>query len=77
MNIDKEVLKQTTKCEKSFSCLKNTNHVYCKVESCVSKKVHFIKCLNNDEYCVYKMAFGTSFVCNCPTRKEIFNKFEI
>ncbi len=74
MDINKEILKRTTKCEKDFNCLKDEKHVYCKVERCVSDKVHFIQCLI-DGYCIYRMSFGESFICNCPTRKEIFNKY--
>lgn len=76
MDIDKKIIEETIKCEKSFDCLKNDKHVYCKVENCVSSEVHFVKCLN-DEYCVYRMSFGESYICNCPTRKEIYNKYEI
>lgn len=76
MDIDKKTLKQTTKCEKGFDCLLRDDHVYCKVENCVSDEVHFVKCLN-EEYCVYRMSFGESFICNCPTRKEIYNKYGI
>ena len=76
MDIDKEILKKTTNCEKNFECLNNDKHIYCKVEDCVNNKVHFVKCLNVD-YCVYKMSFAQSFICNCPTRKEIFNKYGI
>ncbi len=74
MDIDKEILKSTTKCEKDFSCLRDKKHIFCKVEFCINDEVHFIKCLN-EEYCTYKMSFGESFICNCPTRKEIFNKY--
>ncbi len=74
MDIDKEILNKTTKCEKDFNCLQNKTHVYCQVDSCLNYEVHFIKC-KNEEYCIYRMSFGESFICNCPTRKEIFNKY--
>lgn len=76
MEIAKEILDKTTKCQKGFKCLKNDNHVYCKVENCVSNKVHFVRCLSGN-YCNYKLPFGNSIICNCPTRKEIFNKYGI
>ena len=66
----------TTDCDDNFDCIRNSNHVYCKVENCVDNKVHFIKCLN-ENYCPYRMLFGHSYICNCPTRKEIYNKFGI
>jgi hypothetical protein len=51
-------------------------HVYCKVENCINEKVHFIKGVDNLS-CSYKMSFGDSFFCTCPTRKEIFNKYRL
>ena len=76
MDIDKEILKKTIKCEKNFGCLTNDKHIYCKVENSVANEVHFVKCLDNN-YCTYKMSFGQSYICNCLTRKEIFNKYGI
>lgn len=74
IEIDKAILNNTNACGKNFECLKNENHIYCKVESCVSDKVHFVKC-KSENSCNYKISFADSFVCNCPTRKEIFNKY--
>lgn len=74
MEIDRNIIAQTLRCEKNFDCLNNYKHVYCKVENCVNNSVHFIKCLDNN-YCTYKMPFGNSFICTCPTRKEIFHKY--
>ena len=76
MEIDKEILNNTTNCEKNFDCLTNDKHVYCKVENAINNEVHFVKCLHDDS-CTYKMSFGYSYICTCPTRKEIFNKFSI
>jgi len=27
--------------------------------------------------CEYKMAFGYSFTCNCPVRKEMYNLYRV
>ena len=75
MEIDKELLEKTTDCNKDFACLNNDKHICCKVEHCVNNKVHFVKCLDN--YCSYRMSYGYSDICNCPIRKEIFNKYNI
>ena len=76
MEIDEEILNKTTDCDKDFHCIKTSNHILCKVEDCLNNKVLFVKCLNR-ENCPYKMPFGKSFICNCPTRKEIFNKYGV
>jgi hypothetical protein len=75
MEINKELIKETTKCQKSFDCLNNDKHIFSKVENCVNNKIHFVKC--SDYSCSYLVSFGNSYVCSCPIRKEIFNKYNI
>ena len=72
MEIEKEILDKTVHCTKDFDCLRN-NNICCKVENCVDKKVHFVEC--SEIFCNYKMKFGRSYICTCPTRKEIYNKY--
>lgn len=74
MEIDNKTISATSGCERNFDCLKSGRFVFCRVEECINKKVHFVK--NIDKlYCNYKMSFGDSSVCTCPTRKEIFNRY--
>jgi hypothetical protein len=73
--IPDEVLKNAIKCNKLLSCIENDKHVLCQVKHCVDNKVHFIKCLHNNE-CDYKMSFGSSYYCSCPVRKEIYKKYK-
>jgi hypothetical protein len=76
MMIDDKIVAETLLCEKNFECMKNNVHVYCRVEKCIDEKVHFIKCIDSF-HCSYKLVFGYSNICTCPTRKEIFNKYSI
>ena len=76
IEIKEETIKTTTQCKKNFNCLSSEKHIFCKVESCVNGSVHFIKCLD-EENCNYRSSFGNSLMCNCPTRKEIFNRYNI
>ncbi len=73
IQINNEILKKTT-CKKGFSCLSGNKNEICKVELNVEDKIHFVKCINNDP-CNHRRSFGYSFVCLCPVRKEIFNKY--
>ena len=75
MKIEKEILDKTVHCTKDFDCIKNDN-IYCKVESCINNEVHFVECTEQN-FCSYKMTFGSSYICNCPTRKEIYNKYRL
>jgi len=74
--VEEKIILETKHCEKNFDCLKMDKHIYCGVESCINNEVHLIKCIDNLD-CSYKMSFGNAFICNCPTRKEIFNKYKI
>ena len=73
MEIEKEILDKTTLCNKDFDCIKN-NNIRCKVTRNVDKKVIFVECREKN-FCNYKMSFGNSDICTCPTRKEIFKKY--
>jgi len=73
MEIDNEIKEQTS-CKKGFSCLDTECKSCCKVVNCINDKVHFINFTSKD-YCSFKMSFGYSDICNCPTRKELFNKY--
>ena len=71
--VSEEAIEETKECEKDFSCQKELREDLCQVDYCVGGKVHFIKCLTNLS-CPYKSTFGYDFICNCPTRKELYNK---
>ena len=77
MVIDQNILLETTKCRNDFECLKNEDY-FCetkKVTHCVSDVVYFTNC-NSITSCNYKIRFGNEIICQCPTRKEIFNKYD-
>ncbi len=75
--IDKPILDATTHCEYNFECLENKNH-FClqsKINHCVNDAVHFTDCSISCPN--YKINFGKSTICFCPTRKEIYNKYNL
>ena len=77
IEIDEKILTETILCKKNFECLKNDNHVICKIEIAINDKFLITKCVDN-RFCSYKKSFGYSpFQCTCPTRKEILNKYRI
>ncbi len=75
IEIDDDVIKATTKCEKSFSCLADNLETSCKVEYAVSNTVHFVKCLSGT-HCSYRISFGYDYICTCPIRKAIYEKYK-
>jgi hypothetical protein len=77
MIIDDKIIEKTTKCLDNFGCLKDENHpcLVMGVDFCIAGKVHYVDC--SKKSCNYKMGYGDSTICNCPTRKEIFNKYNL
>ncbi len=75
MKIDNKILNDSWRCEKNFACQNNDTHLYCNVEFSVYNGAIFVNCKDNPP-CVYKSSFGTSFMCKCPARNEIFVKYK-
>lgn len=75
--VDEEILKETTKCKEGFVCLASEVHGLCKVaSSAAGGKVLFV-CAEKKTRCPYCVPFGNSFVCNCPTRIELYKRYEV
>lgn len=76
IKISEDIIKNTKKCTKKYSCISGTRTEICKVELNIEDKIHFVKCLSH-ESCPYRISFGYSYVCICPVRKELFNRYGI
>lgn len=74
IKIKEETIKKTNKCNKKFACLSTNNQVCCKVEYRTNGSFLFIYCSNN-KHCNYIMTLGNNYICNCPIRKEIYNRY--
>ena len=74
MEIENGIRSKTTHCLKDFECLKNETATCLnnKVDRWLDGKVLFVHC---NDMCNYKMNFGNSTICNCPTRNEIYRKY--
>jgi hypothetical protein len=76
IKISEDTLKKAGKCKKNYSCLSGKRDDICKVELNVEDKIHFVKCMSI-EPCTYRISFGYSYVCLCPIRKELYNRYNI
>jgi hypothetical protein len=45
----------------------------CEVIQCVNREVHFV-CGTEGGICDYRINFGSSYICSCPVRKEIYRQ---
>jgi len=77
LEIDEKTLNETTQCHRDFSCLTNNDRACCEVEKCLARNILLMKSLDK-EYCNYRMFAANSYVvCGCPTRKEIYKKYNL
>jgi len=74
--IREEIIKAATSCEKKFSCLAGTRNDLCKVLSCIDSDIHFVHC-DNKKCCLYIQKIGEREYCDCPVRKEIYDKYNL
>lgn len=73
--IKDEIIQKTTECHHNFKCLTDDKHPLCAVEGQPIIGVGvFVTCKSSD-YCSYRLSFGAGHICNCPTRCEIFLKY--
>ena len=71
MRVTKDICRDTF-CKKNFSCLSGNHEHLCKVDSTVGAVI-FVK-RQLDSACKYCLSYGNSYVCTCPTRKEIYSE---
>ena len=76
IKIDEDTLKKTTECEKNFSCLSGENECLCEAVVSSGNRFLFIDPKSNIS-CNHCMPFGNYFLCDCPTRNEIYRLYQI
>lgn len=76
IKISEDIKKDTTECKKNFSCLSCERKDLCKIEKFITNNLIYIEYMNK-RYCTYQMSFGSNYVCNCPVRKELYNRYKI
>ena len=75
-NISDKILRDTSKCKKDFSCLSGERKDLCQVKPRTYKIYDYIEC-KNEEGCIYQTPLDNVFICACPTRREIYDRYGI
>jgi hypothetical protein len=76
IKIANSVKNKTTKCERDFKCLSDDTSCMCEViDGEKFDRVEIKSKLNPP--CVYRLSFGTLQYCLCPTRNEIYKKYQL
>jgi len=75
IKVDEITLQASNKCVFGFGCLQSDKFPQCSVTRYIDGDGLFIKDPNQN-ICPYKVSFGYSYMCSCPTRKEIYKKYD-
>ena len=76
-HISKKTINKVTRCIYNFKCLNDDNFQICHLEKPINNTVHFIKYLKpirNSDYC---LSFGSSYICNCLIRLELYERYKV
>ncbi len=76
IKIDETIVSRTTKCNSKFACLDGDKKFHCKIDKSIGNVI-FVSDEKRGLHCNYMLPFGSSFICVCPVRNEIFRKFKI
>ena len=75
-NVDNIIVTMTSDCMKSFSCLSGDKECLCEIVGNVDNEYLFVK-QEHECICQYKGSFAGSFICTCPTRREIYKCYTV
>ena len=74
--VDQETVAKTTRCLHEFACLRNGAECLCKIQYHILRELYFVE--NSDSCrCLYCIPCASSYVCTCPTRKELYERHHV
>jgi hypothetical protein len=76
IEISEDIIEKTRGCKKNFSCLNGSSECLCEVEGSSGYDILYINPDSNRD-CIYCTRLGTSSLCSCPARNEIYNRYKI
>ncbi len=77
-HVSEEVLSQTTKCPKHFQCLTRKPKTMCCIDGVIDKYNGLFIRKKLRKNCPYMTLFGYySYICTCPTRRELYIRYKI
>lgn len=74
--VNNEIRLQSDKCRNGYMCQALGGKPHCQISDSVNGLVFFLKCSNPLD-CPYQHAFGSSFMCTCPVRQEVYREYRI
>ena len=75
IKVDKTIVRNAVHCNKNHCCLNGGLKNCCEVENNVKNVLYYVN-PTNERMCIYKMLYGTGYICTCPVRNAIFDKYK-
>lgn len=75
--ISEETRKLTAKCPFNIECMVNRNWDTCSIARKLQNISLFIAKKCNKSNCPYSLSFGKTYLCQCPIRREIYQRYNI
>lgn len=75
MEVSEEARQRTDECPRGFACLHDRESPRCAVRNSV-RGVLFVE-KPTLGHCPYAMSFGYSYICSCPVRWEIYDRYGV
>ncbi len=76
IEIDEATKAKVKYCEKDFACLINPSDTCCEVFRAINGLAYYVMPAN-DDICPYAVPTGNIALCNCPVRREIYNRYNM
>jgi hypothetical protein len=77
IEISEVTIARETKCKNAFSCLSGMAPDVCEVGQALGGGLVLFVKKNTSYFCPYAGRFGTSYVCSCPVRRELYSRYGI
>jgi hypothetical protein len=75
--VSDRIKKQSSKCPYIFKCLKNETWDTCSIGKDIQGAFLVIKTKKTKNNCPYCFSYGNKYYCNCPTRGDIYKRYNI
>jgi len=76
IQIPLQVIAKTTHCRRNFHCLEDPFDTLCKLTPHANPKTLIYFCTATMT-CHYKVSFGDGFICTCPVRNVLYDRYRI
>jgi hypothetical protein len=74
--VAREILDQTTRCDHDFQCQTPQGEPYCSASRMMSGTLLRVHIGEGMQLCSYLVSYDGDHYCTCPTRIEIFKRYQ-